>query len=379
MATQTDRTWAEVHLNRLAHNYHEIRRHIPAETKYLALVKANAYGHGAVPVARTLEKLGTDYLAVACLSEAEELRAAGLTTPILCLGYTNPDAVPALLELNVTQTIYDEALALKFSQTAQALGKRLKVHLKADTGMSRLGFLCDEAHLDASAAAMARIAALPGLEVEGLFTHFSVADSETADNVAYSRRQLTRYTRLCSLLAERGVVIPLRHCAASAALMQYPEAHFDMVRPGIIQFGLNPDPVLAGRLDLMPVMELKTRIASVKFLPKGTDISYGRTCTLTRDSRVAVVPVGYGDGLFRLLSNRQEMLLRGQRVPQIGRVCMDMCMLDVTDVPDAAVGDVVTVFGDGIPLQEKADTLGTITYELVCDIAPRVPRVYLED
>ena len=378
MTSLTDRTWAEVHLDRLAHNYRAIRGCIPAETKYLALVKANAYGHGAVPLAKKFVELGADILAVACLSEAEELRTAGIDAPILILGYTNPASAPELLDLNLTQTVYDEGMARAFSDAALVRGKHLRIHLKADTGMSRLGFLCDEANLDASAAAMLRIAALPGLEIEGLFMHFSVADSPAEENMDYSRRQLARYRALCDRLAAGGLTVPIRHCAASAALIRYPEAHFNMVRPGIIQFGLDPDGWMHGMLDLQPVMELKTRIASVKNMPAGTSISYGRTHTLKRDSRVAVVPVGYGDGLFRLLSNRQDMLVRGTRVPQIGRVCMDMCMLDVTDVPDVSIGDTVTVFGDGLPLQEKADTLGTITYELVCDIAPRVPRIYLE-
>lgn len=377
MAPQTSRTWAEIHMDRLAHNYHEIRNHISGSTKYLALVKANAYGHGAVPVARKFVELGADVLAVACLSEAEELRSAGITAPILILGYTSPECTGTLLELNLTQTVYDEGMAREYSKEALARGKRLKIHLKADTGMSRLGFLCDEGNIESSVDAMVRVAALPGLEVEGLFMHFAVADSSARDSVDYSRLQLDRYQVLCAKLEARGVRIPVRHCAASAALIRYPEAHFDMVRPGIIQFGLDPDPGMHGMLDLQPVMELKTRIASVKSMPRGTTISYGRTYTLERDSRVAVVPVGYGDGLFRLLSNRQEMLVHGKRVRQIGRVCMDMCMLDVTDVPGTAIGDTVTVFGDGLPLQEKADTLGTITYELVCDIAPRVPRVYL--
>lgn len=377
MTPNTERTWAEIHMDRLAHNYHEIRSHLPENVKYLALVKANAYGHGAVPLAKAFEQLGADYLAVACLREAKELREAGITAPILCLGYTSPELTGELIANNVTQTVYDEELAQAFSAAAQAEGKGLRVHLKADTGMSRLGFLCDEEHMEESAAAMVRVAALPGLEVEGLFMHFAVADSYSPDCVDYSRRQISRYKALCALLEQHGLTFAIRHCAASAALVNYPEAHFEMVRPGIIQFGLDPDSCMAGKLDLQPVMELKTRIASVKFMPKGTTISYGRTYTLERDSRIAVVPVGYGDGLFRLLSNRQEMLVHGQRVRQIGRVCMDMCMLDVTDVPEAAIGDVVTVFGDGLPLQEKADTVGTITYEMICDVAPRVPRIYL--
>ena len=377
MTKETERTWVEIHMDRLAENYRRIRAKLAPETKYLALVKANAYGHGAVPVAKKYEELGADYLAVACLTEAEELRRAGITLPILILGYTDPSFTGELLEYGVTQTVYDSELARRFSAEAQKHGKRLKVHLKADTGMSRLGFLCDEAHLEESAAALAEVAKLPGLEAEGLFMHFSVADSDKGENVAYSRRQIARYSALCERLAALGVTFPIRHCAASADILHYPKAHFNMVRPGIIQYGLHPDPSTLGKLDLLPVMEEKTRIASVKQMPKGTTISYGRTYTLERDSLVAVVPIGYADGLFRLLSNGQQMLVRGQRVNQIGRVCMDMCMLDVTDVPGVQIGDEVTVFGDGLPLEEKADAVGTITYELLCAVSPRVPRIYL--
>lgn len=378
MERETARTWAEIHLDRLAENYRQIRAKLDSATKYLALVKANAYGHGAVPVAKKFEELGADAFAVACLDEAIQLRQAGITRPILILGYTDPAFTDELLEYGLTQTVYDRELAGQFSAHAWARGGRLRVHLKADTGMGRLGFLCDEAHLDKSAMALAEIARLPGLEAEGLFMHFAAADSDGGDEAAYSRRQIARYTALCEKLEARGVTFPIRHCSASAAIMNYPQARFDMVRPGIIQYGLHPDPSTAGKMDLKPVMELKTRVISVKRMPKGAAISYGRTYTLERDSLVAVVPVGYADGLFRLLSNRQQMLVRGRRVNQIGRVCMDMCMLDVTEVPDVKIGDEVTVFGDGLPLEEKADALGTITYELLCAVSPRVPRIYLD-
>ncbi len=378
MINKTARTWAEIHMDRLAYNYRQIRAKLAPETKYMALVKADAYGHGAIPVAKKYEELGADYFAVACLNEAVELREAGITAPILILGYTDPSFTGELLDYHVTQTIYDEELARQFSREAQSRGKRLRVHLKADTGMSRLGFLCDEGHLDESTAILAKVARLSGLEAEGLFMHFSVADSDEEDKVAYSRIQVARYTALCERLEALGVTFPFRHCAASAAILNYPQAHFNMVRPGIIQYGLHPDPSTVGRMDLRPVMEEKTRVASVKWMPKGTTISYGRTYTLERDSLVAVIPVGYADGLFRLLSNRQQMLVRGRRVNQIGRVCMDMCMLDVTDVPGVKIGDEVTVFGDGLPLEEKSDAAGTISYELLCAVSPRVPRIYLD-
>lgn len=372
MTELTRRTWAEIHLDRLAQNYHTLRALAP-RSKFAGLVKANAYGHGAVEVARRLASLGADYLLVACLDEAEELRQAGIQAPILILGYTPLEAADELLDQNITQTVYDPEQARALSDFAFSRGQRLRCHLKADTGMSRLGVLCDEAGLDQAADTLAAMARLPGLETEGIFMHF--ADADTCP--AYSKMQIRRYNGLLERLAARGVTFAIRHCCAGAATLNYPEAHFDMIRPGILLYGHQPDHACDGMVDVAPVMELKSRVVSVKHLPRGTCISYGRTFTLQRDSVIAAVPVGYADGLFRLLSNRQEMLVHGRRVPQIGRVCMDMCMLDVTDVPGVRVGDVVTVFGDGLPLEEKADTIGTITYELLCAVSPRVKRVYL--
>jgi alanine racemase len=366
------RTWAEIHMDRLEKNYRALRAAAP-ESKFVGLVKANAYGHGAVPVAKKLQELGADYLAVACLDEAVELREAGVTAPVLILGNTPVEYTNTLLDYNITQNIYDPALAEEFSARAVEQGKKLLCHLKVDTGMSRLGILCDEANADAGIDKLEAMAHLPGLNCEGIFMHFADADSCPE----YSKMQIRRFHKVLRELKARGVSFAIRHCCAGAATLNYPEAHLDMVRPGILLYGQYPDPSTLGKIDISPVMELKSHIISLRQLPKGTCISYGRTYTLERDSLVAAIPVGYADGLHRLLSNNMEMLVRGQKVRQIGRICMDMCMLDVTDVPDVAMGDVVTVFGDGTPLQTLADTMGTITYELMCAVAPRVPRVYL--
>ncbi len=373
MTELTRRTWAEIYLDRLAENYRRLRAIAP-HSRFAGLVKANAYGHGALPVARKLEELGADYLLVACLDEALELRQGGVRMPILILGYTPSGCLPDLLREDLTQTVYDPEQAVELSRRALMLGGRLRCHLKADTGMSRLGVFCNEATLDTAADTLAAMARLPGLEAEGLFMHFADADTSPA----YSATQIARFRGLLDRLAARGVTFPIRHCCAGAATLNYPEMHLDMIRPGILLFGHSPDHACDGKMALSPVMELKSRVASVKRLPAGTSVSYGCTYTLERESVVAAVPVGYADGLFRLLSNRQEMLVHGRRARQIGRVCMDMCMLDVTGIPDVRVGDVVTVFGDGIPLEEKADTLGTITYELLCAVSPRVKRVYLD-
>lgn len=370
---ETERSWAEIHLDRLAWNYQRLREKAP-RSKFMGLMKADAYGHGAVRVAQKLEELGADYLAVACLAEALEIREAGVTLPILILGYTPVEDTPALLQHHITQTVYDPELARAFSQAALAAGGRLRCHLKADTGMSRLGVLCREEDMDRAADTLAEMYRLPGLEVEGIFQHF--ADADTCPD--YSEMQIRRYNALLRALEERGCTFALRHCCAGAATLNYPQAHYDMVRPGILLYGYSPDHACDGMIDVKPVMEVKSRVVSVKRLPKGACVSYGRTYTLERDSVVAAVAMGYADGLPRLLSNRQRFLIRGQLVPQIGRVCMDMCMVDVTDLPAVAIGDPVTIFGDGCSLQDKADELGTITYELLCGIAPRVPRVYVE-
>ena len=376
MDQATKRTWAEISLPNLEHNYRALRGMLPRGCRFLGVVKANAYGHGAVPVAKKLEELGAEYLAVACLDEAVELRQAGITAPILLLGPTPAEFAGELLHYDLTQSVQDLPAARALSEAAVQADKLLKIHIKADTGMSRLGFLCDEEHVATSVNEIAQVCALPGLKAEGIFTHFANADGDES----YSMRQLTRFLDAVDKLSARGVKFEIRHCAASAAVLNYPCTHLDMVRPGIALYGHYPDPSCEG-LDgpgLLPVMTLKTRIVAVRELSAGTCISYGCTHTLARDSRLAVLPVGYADGLERLLSNRGEMLVRGKRVPILGRVCMDMCMVDVTDLPAVEVGDEATVFGPELPLEEKADAVGTIQYELLCGVAPRVPRVYLD-
>lgn len=373
MNKETRRSWAEIDLDALAHNYHQLRARAP-HSRFVGLVKANAYGHGALPIAKELEALGADYLAVACIAEAEELREGGVTMPIIILGYTAPDETETLIRLNITQTVYDLELAKAFSDAAVALGAKLRCHLKTDTGMSRLGVLCREEEIPPAADQLEAMYHLPGLDVEGLFQHF--ADADTCPE--YSEMQIRRYNAILQELERRGCTFRLRHCCAGAATLNYPQAHYDMVRPGILLYGYSPDHACDGMIDVKPVMSVKSRVASVKRLPKGTCISYGRTYTLQRDSVIAAVTIGYADGLPRLLSSKQTFLWKEQNVPQIGRVCMDMCMMDVTDFPGVKVGDEVTIFGAEGSLQEMADTMGTITYELMCGIAPRVPRVYVK-
>ena len=369
------RTWAEIDLGALEHNYRALRAMAPRDCKFLGLVKSNAYGHGAVPVAKKLRELGADMLAVACLAEAMELRQAGIDLPILCLGQTPVELAPLLLEYGVTQTVEDLETGRALSDAAQEAGKTLKIHVKLDTGMSRLGFLWRKGEDNRQLLEeIAALCALPGLEAEGMFTHFADADGSEA----YTMDQLTRFLDAREELEKRGVTFAIYHCGASAAVLNYPCTHMNMIRPGIALYGYYPDPSMEG-LDgpcLEPVMTVKSRICAVRTVPAGTSVSYGRTAVLKRDSRLAVVPIGYGDGYPRALSNRMDLRIRGKDCPIVGRICMDMCMVDVTDLPEAAVGDTAVVYGP--KLTERAAALtGTIVYELLCDVAPRVPRIYL--
>lgn len=375
-ATQM-RTWAEINLNNLEQNYRTLRAMLPQGCRFLGGVKADAYGHGAIHVARKLEKLGAECLSVACLREAVELRDAGIQAPILILGHTPPEFASGLLKYGLTQTVFDSETGRALSEAAVKAQAPIKIHIKTDTGMSRLGFLCDEPHMDGSVAEIATLCALPGLEPEGIYTHFSDADGSDE----YTMLQFTRFLDVLEKLKARGITFQIRHCAASSAVLNYPCTYLDMVRPGIALYGHYPDPSCEG-LDgpgLLPVMSLKSRISSVKVVPAGTPVSYGRTHTMDRDSRLAVLPVGYADGLFRLCSDKLSMWIDGNWVPLVGRVCMDMCMLDVTDLPQVKPGDVVEVFGENAPIERAADLVGTIQYELLSAVSPRVPREYIGD
>ena len=372
--TQT-RTWTEIDLSNLEHNYRALRAMLPQGCRFLGVVKADAYGHGAVQVARRLETLGAEYLAVACLDEALELRQAGITTPILILGYTPTERAEALLDNGITQTVYDVEMARALSDAAAAAGKTLKIHVKADTGMSRLGWLCGGEDQSAAVEAIAQVCALPGLEAEGIYTHFANADGDED----YTMLQFTRFLDLLEALEGRGITFAIRHCAASAAALKFPCTHLDMVRPGIALYGHYPDPSCEG-LDgpgLRPVMTLKTRVASVKTVPAGTPVSYGCTHVLDRETKLAALTIGYADGLPRLCSDKLEVLIGGQRAPVVGRICMDMCMADVTGL-DVAPGDEVEVFGEHLPIEDVAALAGTIQYELLCAVSPRVHRAYLD-
>ena len=374
MESTLKRTWAEVDLDALAHNYERIRRHVGEKTKLLGVIKADAYGHGAVPVAKELEALGASYLAVSNIDECEEARRGGVTLPVLMLGFTPADQAERILELDMTQAVQSLDIAKAFSAAAVKCGKKMKVHIKLDTGMGRLGFLCDEEHFDESLQDILAALELPGLDVEGVFTHFCVADEEGEENVAFTRTQHERFLRMIDAAEARsGFHFRLRHCCNAGGIVCYPEWAGDMVRCGIILYGSGS---LAEKMGMEPVMSLKTRVATVRDLAPGTSVSYGRTYFTERESRIAVLPIGYADGLHRTLSNRMEVLTPYGRAKQVGRICMDMCMIDVTDLPEVKSGDEVEIFGKNVLCAEDAGKCGTIPYELLCAVSKRVPRHY---
>ena len=370
------RTWAEIDLDALEHNYRQARKHAGPGVKYLGVVKADAYGHGAVQVAAELERLGADYLAVSSLDEARELRHGGIEMPILVLGHTPPEMVPVLIQYGITQTVSAKAKAEEYSAAAENCGGVLKVHIKIDTGMSRLGFLVCGRHFEGGVEDIAASCRLPGLEAEGIFTHFAVSDEDDGESEDYTRRQFGVFTAVLDALEERNVCFAIRHCANSGALTRYPEMHLDMVRPGIALYGAGAD---AETLGLRPVMTLKSCVSTIKIFDPDTDISYGRTFRTEKKTRVGVLPIGYADGLSRGLSSRMAVQTDSGPATILGRICMDMTMVDLTDLPDVHVGDAVELFGGKQPVDVLAKAIGTIPYELVCAVSKRVPRVYLKN
>ena len=370
------RTWAEIDLDALAHNYRALRARMGEQSRFLGVVKADAYGHGAVEVSRTLEELGAEYLAVSNLDEALELRQGGVSLPILQLGLTPADQTAQAIACRVTQAVWSESAALAFSREAQRAGGTLKIHIKLDTGMSRLGFPCDGGSFDASLEAIRRVCALPGLEAEGIFTHFAVSDEADEDSRAYTLRQYRQFTAMTESLAGKGLAFAIRHCANSGAAAGYPQFACDMFRPGIVSYGIGHQ---AEDLGLRPVMTLKTVVGAVRELPEDTAVSYGCTFRTTRPSRIGVLPIGYADGLHRVLSNQWQVWTPWGTAPIVGRICMDMCMVDLTGLPQVREGGEVEVYGARNSVNEAARLAGTIAYELTCAVSRRVPRVYCRD
>ena len=368
------RTWAEISLENLRHNYEAIRKSLPAGCRFLGVVKADAYGHGALPVSRLLQEAGADYLAVSCLDEALELRRGGITMPILILGHTPYEYTDTLIEEKITQTVTCLAKALEYSAEAVRLGKELKIHIKLDTGMSRLGFLCAGGYFEEGVDNVIRSCRLPGLVPEGVYTHFAVSDEPGETCEAYTRGQFKLFMDVIAAVKARGgVAFPIRHCANSGATVSYPEMALDMVRPGLLLYGYGDS---SGKLGLLPCMRLVTTVSTIKFYEPGTSVSYGRRFTTDRRTRMGVLAIGYADGLPRLISNKCSFAAGGGFAPQRGSICMDMCMVDLTELPQVDVGSEVELFGPMNSIYKLSDAAQTIPYELLCAVSKRVPRVY---
>ena len=373
MRVPDKRCWAEISMKNILHNYRAIRAALPASCRFLGVVKADAYGHGAIQTALLLEEAGADYLAVACLDEALELRGAGVKMPVLILGHTEAAYTRELIENSITQAVTGLEEAKAFSAAAQEVGGTLQVHMAVDTGMSRLGFLCTGDDLEQGVSELVIACGLPGLDAEGIFTHFAVSDMEGEENERYTREQFRTFMAVIAAAEAVGITFRLRHCANTGAVLHnMPEYALDMARPGLLLYGYGDE---EGRLGLKPCMRLMTRVLTVKHYAPGTTVSYGRRFTCERETRMGVLGIGYADGLPRLCSNRFEVAVGGGLAPQRGSVCMDMCMIDLTDLPNVQPGDEAEVFGEAADLNALARTAQTIPYELLCAVSKRVPRV----
>ena len=368
------RCYAEVSLKAIGHNIAQVKKRLRPGVKLLAVIKADAYGHGAVRVGKYLEDQ-VDYFAVATAEEAMELREQGIRLPVLVLGYISPEQYGEILDYDITQTVYSLEIAEKLSEASVKAGCRTKIHAALDTGMTRIGFHITEEEADRIAA----ISRLPGLELEGMFTHFSCVDQK---DKTYCGLQLEKFRRMEGMLRERGVEIPVKHICNSAGIMEFDDYRFDMVRSGIVTYGLYPsEEVDKSRLPLIPALSWKSRVIHVQDVEPGLGVSYGATYTTEGPcTRIATVSAGYADGYPRALSNKGRVLIHGRYAPILGRVCMDQMMVDVSHIPDVKVEDTVTLIGRegdrGITMEEVADPACRFNYEMACGISKRVPRIY---
>ncbi len=368
--------WAEIDLDAIKYNIDSIKRRVDTK-ELIAVVKADAYGHGALDVSKTLVENGATKLAVAVITEAMELRHGNINTPIMILGYTPLEFAADLINYDIEQTIFDLEYATKLSEIALNLGKKAKVHVALDTGMGRIGFLINDNSLNE----ILKISSLKGLEVVGIFTHFATADESDKN---YSNKQYKKFTDFNEKLVSKGVNIPLKHVSNSGAIIDMPNTYLDGVRAGIVLYGYYPsEDVLKQNLDLKKAISIKTQVAHVKILDKNEYVSYGRKFKTERKSIIATLPIGYADGYSRALTGKAKVIINGKFAPVVGTICMDQCMIDVTDIGDVHVGDEVIVLGKDKDLKFDADdmakAMGTINYEVLCMIKQRIPRVYIED
>lgn len=371
------RTWAEIDLDAAEHNYKTIRSQLSNNTKLCCVVKANGYGHGAIQLSKLYEKLGADFLAVSNIEEAIQLRNADVSLPILILGYTDPRCASDLAKYHISQCVFSFEYGEVLAKNAVDHGVKVTIHIKIDSGMGRIGFQCIEEELDKAA----KVCGMDGLKVEGIFTHFASAD-EGDGGKDYTLGQYNKFMNSISYLEAKGINFNLRHCANSAAIFDYPEMHLDMVRAGIVLYGLQPSGVLHNPGVLQPVLTLKTIIDHIKTVQSGDCISYGREFKAEHEIRVATIPIGYADGLWRSnFRNHLVLEVAGKLAPVIGRVCMDQCMIDITNITEAQIDSVVTVYGTSgdNSVDNIAAVNQTINYEIVCAVGERVPRVYKKD
>jgi alanine racemase len=363
-------TWAEINLGNLEHNFHQIKKRLKSSTKVLVTIKADAYGHGLIPVAKRLIKCGVDFFGVASIDEGIRLREAGLRIPILVMGMVLKNDVSPLFRYRLIPTVCDVDFANTLNSRSKALGRPIGVHVKIDTGMGRVGVL----HHDAQRL-LIKIHKLKHINIEGIFTHFPFADMDRQ----FTLYQIYLFNRLLHNLSKEGIHIPLKHSANSIAVLDYKESHFNMIRPGLAIYGLYPKENLD--IHLKPVLSLKTKIIFLKKMPKGYGISYGHDYITKKDTKIAMLPIGYGDGYPRNLSNQAPVLIRGRRFNISGRICMDQVMVDVGSF-SARVGDEVVLIGsqgrNKITAEELASLAGTIPYEIVCGLGSRIPRVYID-
>jgi len=382
ISLESPNIWAEIDLNAIAHNVREIRRVTSSKASLMVAVKANAYGHGIIEVAKQALKSGADALGVARVDEGIRLREAGIDAPVLVFGYTQPSEPVRLYEFDLIQTVYSYETARILSATASSLNIKINIHLKVDTGMGRLGLLPDSrraAPADSAVEEVKSIAGLSNLKLEGIFTHFATADWS---DKSYAEKQFQIFLNFLDQLHKAGLEFSVKHAANSGAIIDMPQTHLDMVRAGISTYGLYPsDEIDKSRIKLLPAMSLKARIIHLKKVPAGFMVSYGITHKTKKPTTIATIPAGYGDGLSRLMSSNGHMLVHGQRAPIIGRVCMDLTMIDVGHIPEAKIEDEVVVFGHqgdaSISAEEIARLTKTINYEVVTRISDRVPRVYI--
>lgn len=376
MGYKLNRAWAEINLDNIADNVREIRRITNKKTEIMCVVKADAYGHGVMAVTKTLLDNGVTYLAVSILDEAIQLRENGVKAPILILSYTDPVRAREVILNDVTQTVFSHDIAHALSLAAVSLNKNAKIHIKIDTGMTRVGFMSGYS----AVKDVVEISKLPGIIIEGMFTHFASADENDG---SCTQMQFERFMSICTELNRIGIYIPVKHVANSAALIRFPHMHLNMVRAGIITYGLYPSKEMdKTSICLEPAMMLKANVILVKDVEKNTFVSYGRIFKTQRSSRIAIIPIGYADGYKRLLTNKGKVLINGEKAPIVGKICMDQCMVDVTDLSsEVEVGDEVVLFGrqrdEKITVEDVAEDIGTINYEVVSVIGKRIPRVYL--